>query len=196
MGEICQVAWEGGVPADSTKVIIVPVYKGKGRRGECGSYRGISLLSIPGKVYGKVIIETVQRLTEEKISEEQGGFRKGRECVDQIISFTMVVEKILAFMNLEKAYDRVDWLALWDVFRAGHRYSATLRGGCRYSYFRCNATNVIIFLPCFLLNYCIFPSSSFYSLLPPHLPSSSPQPTVTNRTPPPRRREYQTRKFT
>ncbi len=57
------------MPADWTKVIIVPVYKGKGRRGDCGSYRGISLLNIPGKVYGKVLTERVQRLTEEKISE-------------------------------------------------------------------------------------------------------------------------------
>ncbi len=74
----------GGVPAGWTKVIIVPVYKGKGRRGDWGSYRGISLLSVPGKVYEKVRTERVQRLTEEKISEEQGGFRKGRGCVDQI----------------------------------------------------------------------------------------------------------------
>ncbi len=102
----------GGVPANWTKAIIVPVYKGKDRRGECGSYTGISLLTIPGKVYGKVTKERVQRLTEEKISE-QGDFRKGRGCVDQIFSFRMVVEKILAkgkklyaaFMDLEKAYD-------------------------------------------------------------------------------------------
>ncbi len=45
-------------------------------------------------VYGKVITERVQRLTEEKISEEQG-FRKGRGCVDQIFSFSVVVGKIL-----------------------------------------------------------------------------------------------------
>ncbi len=96
MVKICQVAWDGGVPADWTKAIIVPVYKGKGKRGECGSYRGISLLSIPGKVYGKVIIERVRRLTEEKISNEQGGFRKGRGCVEQVFSFRIVVEKILA----------------------------------------------------------------------------------------------------
>ncbi len=41
----------------------------------------------------KVIIESVQRLTEEKISKEQGGFRKGRGCVGQIFSFSVVVEK-------------------------------------------------------------------------------------------------------
>ena len=124
MVKICQMAWERlVVPADWTKAIIVPVYKGKGRRGECGSYRGISLLSIPGKTYGKVIVERIQRLTEQKISEEQGGFRKGRGCVDQIFSFRMVVERVLAkgkklyaaIMDLEKAYDRVDWLALWEV---------------------------------------------------------------------------------
>ncbi len=68
--------WGREVPTDWTKVIIVPVYKGKGRREECGSYRGISLLSITRKVYEKVIIERVQRLTKEKISKEQGGFRK------------------------------------------------------------------------------------------------------------------------
>ncbi len=90
MVKICQVAWDGGVvPADWTKAIIVPVYKGKGRRGDRGSYRDISLLSVPGKV----ITERVQQLTEEKISEEQGGFRMGRECVDQIFSSRMVVEK-------------------------------------------------------------------------------------------------------
>ncbi len=115
----------GGVPENCTKAIIVPVYKGKGRKGECRSYRGISLLSIPGKVYGKVIIKRVHQLPEGKISEEQGGLRKGRGCVDQIFCFRMVVEKILAkgkklyaaFMDLEKAYDRVDWLALWDVLK-------------------------------------------------------------------------------
>ncbi len=94
MVKACQVAWDGGVvPADWTKAIIVPVYKGKGRRGDCGSYRGINLLSVPGNLYGKVIRERVQRLTEEKISEEQGGFRKERGCVDRIFSFRTVVEK-------------------------------------------------------------------------------------------------------
>ena len=123
---ICNLAWkQGTVPKDWVKAIMVPIYKGKGSKDECGSYRGISLLSIPGKVYGKVIIERVMEITESRISEEQGGFRKGRGCVDQIFSVKMTVEKYLAkdrklyaaFMDLEKAYDRVDWNALWDVLK-------------------------------------------------------------------------------
>ncbi len=35
MVNICQVAWEGeGVPADWTKAIIIPVYKGRREAGE------------------------------------------------------------------------------------------------------------------------------------------------------------------
>ncbi len=45
--------------------------------------------------------------------------------MDQIFCFRMVKEKILAkrkrlyaaFMDLEKVYDRVDWLALWDILK-------------------------------------------------------------------------------
>ena len=97
----------------------------KGSKEECKNYRGISLLSIPGKVYGRIMIERVRNITESRIGEEQGGFRKGRGCIDQIFTLRMLVEKHLAkdrkmfaaFMDLEKAYDRVDWEALWEVLR-------------------------------------------------------------------------------
>ncbi len=82
---ICDHAWKKGeVPDDWKKAIIVPLYKGKGSRSECGSYRGISLLSVPGKVYGRILTERLMEVKEGKGSEEQGGFRKGRGCVDQI----------------------------------------------------------------------------------------------------------------
>ena len=38
---------------------IVFVYIGKGSRKVCKNYRGISLLSIIGKVYGRVIVVKV-----------------------------------------------------------------------------------------------------------------------------------------
>ncbi len=64
-------------------------------------------------------------VTEGKASEEQGGFRKGRGCVNQVFSMKKLVEEYLrkakklyaVFMDLEKAYDRVDREALWSVLK-------------------------------------------------------------------------------
>ena len=42
---------------------MVPLYKGKGDVHECSSFRGTSLLSVVGKVYGRIyILMCVSRL--------------------------------------------------------------------------------------------------------------------------------------
>ena len=43
-------------------------------------------LNVVGKVYGRIIIERVSWITEDLVGEEQSGFRKGRGCMDQIIT--------------------------------------------------------------------------------------------------------------
>ena len=123
---VCNVCIrEEKVPSDWVKSIVVPLYKGKGDKSECKNYRGISLLSIPGKVYGRIIIDRVRFLTEGLIGEEQCGFRRGRGCVDQVFVMKQMSEKFIcknkelyvAFMDLEKAYDRIDRNAMWRVLR-------------------------------------------------------------------------------
>ena len=50
------------------------------------------------------------------IDDEQGGFRAGRGCVDQIFTIKQIGEKAwekkrrvyMGFIDLEKAYDRVN----------------------------------------------------------------------------------------
>ncbi len=67
----------------------------------------------------------VMKVIEGKVSEEQGGFRKGRGCVDQIFAMKMLVEEYLGkvkklyatYMNLEKAYNKVDREALRSVLQ-------------------------------------------------------------------------------
>ena len=72
------VCWkEGKVPQDWQDGSLVPIYKGKGDKMECSNYRGISLLSVVGKLYGRVLIGRVKMITERSIGEEQGGFREG-----------------------------------------------------------------------------------------------------------------------
>ena len=61
----------------------VPLYKGKGEKTECRNYKGISLLSMAGKIYAYILVERICRVTGGLIDIEQGDFREGRGCVDQ-----------------------------------------------------------------------------------------------------------------
>ena len=121
LGRLLDECFEESVaPRDFRDMCLVPCYKGKGDKHECNNYRGICLMSVVGKVYGKVLINRVVKGTEAAIGEEQGGFRKGRGCVDQIFVVRQICDKYLgvnreiymAFMDLEKAYDRIDSNAL------------------------------------------------------------------------------------
>ena len=51
----------------------MPIYK-KGSRAECGNYRGISSLSVVGKMYVRVVCDRLMLLTDVLLMDEQGGF--------------------------------------------------------------------------------------------------------------------------
>ena len=114
---------QGKVPDDWKGSIIIPLYKGKGNKRECKNSRGISILSVAGKVYGSILIERARRINDKMIGDEQGGFGSGRGCVDQIFAMRQLIEKcgrkgkkvFAAFIDLEKAYDRIDRDGLWKV---------------------------------------------------------------------------------
>ena len=121
--EVFNVAWnEGMAPSDWRNAVIVPVYK-KGRRLDCTNYRGISLMSVVGKVFARILNEREKLVTADKVMDEQGGFRAGRGSNDQIFAVKQLVEKstekdkkiYMAFVDLEKAYDNVSREKLWKV---------------------------------------------------------------------------------
>ena len=68
----------------------------KGDRSECSNSRGINLISVVGKLYGRVLIKRVRARTECAIGEGQCGFRQGRGCMDQVFDVRQVCEKYLA----------------------------------------------------------------------------------------------------
>ncbi len=68
------------------------LYKGKGKREECNNYRGISLLSVPDKIYGRILNERMMKITAKSVGDEQGGFQNGRGCVDKIFAVKILVE--------------------------------------------------------------------------------------------------------
>ena len=72
---------------------VVPLCKGKGDVRECSNFWDISLLSVVGKVYGRVLINRIRDKTENVIAEVQGGFRRGSGCTDQIFIVRQICEK-------------------------------------------------------------------------------------------------------
>ena len=84
---LCNMAFESAVVTEEWRsALIVPLYRGKGERTECSNYRGISLLSVVGKIYAGILVDIVHKVTEGLIDDKQGGFRAGRGCVDQIFT--------------------------------------------------------------------------------------------------------------
>ena len=44
------------------------------------------MLSVIEKIYSEILVDGVRRVTEGLIGNEQGGFKAGRRCVDQIFT--------------------------------------------------------------------------------------------------------------
>ena len=55
---LCNIAFESGVVLKNWRSgVIVPLHKGKGEKTECKNYRGISMLSVIGKIYAGILVD-------------------------------------------------------------------------------------------------------------------------------------------
>ena len=94
---------------------IITQYKNKGERNDCNNYRGISLLSIVGKVFARVILIRLQKLAERIYPEAQCGFRAERSTIGMVFSLRQLQEKCreqhmslyIVFIYLTKVFDLV-----------------------------------------------------------------------------------------
>ena len=70
--------WETGeIPADWKKGCIIPFFK-KGDATVCSNYRGITLRSVPEKVFGIILLGRIDKALKGKIRDTQCGFSKGK----------------------------------------------------------------------------------------------------------------------
>ncbi|KAI3368412.1 hypothetical protein L3Q82_025369 [Scortum barcoo] len=103
--EVTECLWSG------KPGVVVPLFK-KGDRRVCSNYRGITLLSLPGKVYARVLERRIRPIVDPLIQEEQCGFRPGSwNTLDQLYTLHRVLEGLwefaqpvhMCFVDLEKA---------------------------------------------------------------------------------------------
>ncbi len=131
------------VPADWRRGDIVMLPK-KGNLGDCNNCQGITLLSVPGKVFCNVLLQRLMTEADNILREEQAGFRKGRSCSEQIFTLCNIIEQcreflttlIINYIDSKKAFNSIPSESLWqivqlygapskyaDIFRALYRNS-------------------------------------------------------------------------
>ncbi|CAH8461116.1 unnamed protein product [Schistosoma haematobium] len=115
---------EEQVPMDWKEGHLVKIPK-KGDLSKCENYRGITLLSIPGKVFNRLLLNRMKDAVDAQLRDQQAGFRKDRSCTDQIATLRIIVEQsvewnsslYINFIDYEKAFNSVDRRTLWKLLR-------------------------------------------------------------------------------
>ena len=109
---------DGKVPSDWEQNFIVCLYKGKGDALERGNYRVLELTDQVMKILERIVDILIRQLMS--IDDSQFGFIPGRGTTDAIV-VRQLQEKYLAankrlniaFVDLEKALDRVPRKVIW-----------------------------------------------------------------------------------
>jgi hypothetical protein len=123
---LCSIWDTEDMPQEFRDATIVSLYKNKGSKSDCGNYRGISLLSIAGKIMARIILNRlIPTVSENNLPEAQCGFRPDRSTVDMIFAVRQVQEKCkeqnldlyAVFIDLTKAFDTVNREALWKILQ-------------------------------------------------------------------------------
>ena len=86
-------AWEMDSVQQAWKdASIITIYK-KGDRTDCGNYRGISLLSIAGKIFARILLNRLStHITPGVVPETQCGFKGNRNTIYMIFCLRQLQE--------------------------------------------------------------------------------------------------------
>ncbi|RMC09666.1 hypothetical protein DUI87_13452 [Hirundo rustica rustica] len=105
----------GEVPDDWKLANVTPIHK-KGAKEDPGNYRPVSLTSVPGKIMEQFILSVItQNLQDgQGIRPSQHGFRRGRSCLTNLISF---YDQVTHLVDAGKAVDVVylDFSKVFDT---------------------------------------------------------------------------------
>ena len=112
------------IPQEFKDASIIHLYKRKGNHQVCDNHRGISLLSIAGKILAWILLNRLTtHLDQGLLPESQCGFRKERGTTDMVFAARQLQEKcqeqnsdlFSTYGDLTKAFDTVSREDLWKI---------------------------------------------------------------------------------
>ena len=99
-----------------------------GRTDELKNYQPIAIINMTCKLCMLMVRERIDKWTEDSgmLGEIQGGFRRGMRTEDNLFMLERLIEMVkgrkeeifVAFLDMEKAYDRVNRKKLMKCMRS------------------------------------------------------------------------------
>ena len=87
--ELFHIMWrKEAIPQEFKDATIIHLFKRKGNPQVCDNHRGISVLSIAGKILARVLLNLLNEHLEQSwlLAESQCGFKKDRGTIDMIFT--------------------------------------------------------------------------------------------------------------
>ena len=128
--QLFHIMWrKEAIPQEFKDATIIYLFKRKGNHQVCDNHRGISLLSIAGKILARVLLNRLNEHLERSglLPESQCGFRKNRGTINMIFTARQLARQLqekcqeqnvdlyMTFVDLTKAFDTVSREGLWKI---------------------------------------------------------------------------------
>ena len=106
---------------------MIPLPK-KNNATKCSDFRTISLIYHASKIVLRILTKRIEAKARHLIGRSQFGFRKGCGTRDAIGVMRTVCERSLehgnevyvCFVDFEKAFDRVNWVKMFEILKHLH----------------------------------------------------------------------------
>jgi hypothetical protein len=86
--------WQEDVPTEWKEGYLIKMPT-KGDLSHCANYKGITLLSAPGKVFNRIQLNRMKDAVDSQLRDQQAYFRQNQSCTDQIATLRIILEQSL-----------------------------------------------------------------------------------------------------
>ena len=129
----CYICFSLGLDKAEIKLVVICWLKYKrnfiktlASEAEEAAEKRITLLSVPSKIFCRILLKRIEKAIDSTLREGQAGLRRGRGCMDQIFALRNILEQSLEwntslcinFIDFQKAFDSVNRESLWKILQA------------------------------------------------------------------------------